>query len=272
MAVYEGFAELEKYGWSGSGVVDGYVNLFSPASDLAIPALIADLEPGLRVLDLCCGHGNVTDAVAKAGADVVGVDFSTAMLDHARQRIPGGEFIEADAQNLPFDDNSFDAVVSNLGIIHVPDQPKALAEVRRVLRDDGKFAMTAWCGPDVSPTFQVFYGCVQKHGHPDVDVPESPNFHQFANEDMARGLLADAGFELQSLEQLDCFWELSQPDLLAEIFEKGAPRGGYLLTSQPEKNRNAIKSAVTEMVVERFQQGDVWHVPIPAALAKAKAV
>jgi len=272
MAVYEGFAELEKYGWSGSGVADGYVNLFSPASDRAIPALIADLEPDLRVLDLCCGHGNVTEALVKAGANVVGADFSTAMLEYAQRRLPDGEFIEADAQDLPFDSNSFDAVVSNLGIIHVPDQPKALREVRRVLRDGGQFAMTSWCGPDVSPAFQVFYGCVQKHGHPDVAVPEGPNFHQFANEEMARSLFADVGLELQSLEQLDCYWELSQPDQLAEIFEKGAPRGGYLLTSQPDNNRNAIKSAVTEMVAERFEQGGIWHVPIPAALAKAKAV
>jgi hypothetical protein len=89
---------------------------------------------------------------------------------------------------------------------------------------------------------------------------------------MARGLLAVARLELQSLDQLDCYWELSQPDLLAEIFEKGAPRGGYLLTSQPEENRTAIKSAVTGMVAERFEEGGIWHVPIPAALAKAKAV
>ena len=272
MAVYEGFAELEKYGWSGSGVADGYVNLFSPASDRAIPAVIAEIEPGLRVLDLCCGHGNVTQALVNAGADVVGADFSTAMLAHARQRVPDGEFIEADAQDLPFDDSSFDAVVSNLGIIHVPDQPKALGEVRRVLSNGGKFAMTSWCGPDVSPTFQVFYGCVRQHGHPDVAVPEGPNFHQFANEELARGLLAEAGLELQNFEQIDCYWELSQPDQLAEIFEKGAPRGGYLLTSQPEENRNAIKSAVTSMVAERFEQDGRWHVPIPAALAKAKAV
>jgi hypothetical protein len=101
---------------------------------------------------------------------------------------------------------------------------------------------------------------------------ERPNFHQFANEDMARGLLAEAGLELESIEQLDCYWELSQPDLLAEIFEKGAPRGGYLLTSQPEENRAAIKSAVTGMVAEWFEQGGIWHVPIPAALAKARAV
>jgi SAM-dependent methyltransferase len=272
MGVYEGFAELEKHGWSGSGVADGYINLFSPASDIAIPALIADLEPGQRVLDLCCGHGNVTEALVNSGADVVGADFSTAMLEYARRRVPGGEFIEADAQDLPFEKNSFDAVVSNLGIIHVPDQPKALSEVRRVLRDGGQFAMTSWCGPDVSPAFQVFYGCVQKHGHPDVAVPEGPNFHQFANEEITRSLFSDAGLELKSLEQIDCYWELPKPDHLAEIFEKGAPRGGYLLTSQPEENRNAIKTAVTRMVAERFEQDGVWYVPIPAALAKARAV
>ena len=132
--------------------------------------------------------------------------------------------------------------------------------------------MTSWCGPDVSPAFQVFYGCVQKHGHPGVAMPEGPNFHQFANEELAKGLFSDAGLELQSLEQVDCYWELSKPDQLAEIFENGAPRGGYLLTSQPEENRNAIKSALTQMVADRFEQAGRWQVPIPAALTKAKAV
>ncbi len=272
MAVFEGFAELEKHGWSGSGVADGYINLFAPASDRAIPALISDVPSGALVLDLCCGQGNVTEALIKKGANVTGVDFSSAMLDHARRRVPDGNFVEADAQDMPFDGGSFGVAVSNFGLMHVPDQPKALKEVRRVLQDGGQFSMTSWCGPDVSPTFQVFYGCVQKYGHPDVVVPEGPNFHQYANKEMARALFSDAGLELQSLEQIDCYWEFSKPEHLAQIFEQGAPRGGYLLRNQPEENRKAIKSAIAEMVLERFEQDGVFHVPVPAALAKAVAL
>ena len=80
-------------------------------------------------------------------------------------------FIEADAQDLPFDDAEFDVVVSNLGVCHVPDQPRALAQARRVLRPAGKFAMTVWCGPDTSPCFAAVYRAIKTHGHSDVSIP-----------------------------------------------------------------------------------------------------
>jgi ubiquinone/menaquinone biosynthesis C-methylase UbiE len=67
-------------------------------------------------------------------------------------------FVHGDAQILPFQDNNFDIVISNFGICHVPDQPRALAEASRVLRSGGHFAMTVWCGPDVSPCFEILYG------------------------------------------------------------------------------------------------------------------
>jgi hypothetical protein len=103
-------------------------------------------------------------------------------------------------------------------------------------------------------------------------MPEGPNFHQFANEAAAGTLLADANLAVQSHDILDCHWILDAPEKLAEIFQKGAPRGGYLLTQQPDGNRTAIKTAVARKVREQFADGDCWRVPIPAALVKSVAV
>lgn len=270
--VFEGFARMEKNGWTSEDITAGYVDLFSPASDLAIPALISGIPSGARVLDLCCGQGNVSEALLKAGRDVIGADFSPKMLDFARRRVPTGNFVEADAQNLIFDDAEFDVVVCNFGLMHVPDQPRALAEIRRVLRADGQFAMTAWAGPDVSPTFRIFYSSVQEHGSPDVTMPEGPNFHQFANQATARTLLSDASLAMKSHELVDCYWNLDAPEDLAEIIQKGAPRGGYLLTLQPDDNRTAIKAAVSRKVREQFADGSRWRVPIPATLVISAAV
>jgi SAM-dependent methyltransferase len=272
MMVFEGFAELERRGWTNEEIAAGYVDLFSPASDLTIPALISGIPSGARVLDLCCGQGNVTEALLQAGLNTVGADFSPTMLARARTRVPNGNFVETDAQNLDFGDAEFEAVVCNFGLLHVPDQPLALAEIRRVLKPGGIFAMTAWCGPDVSPTFRVFYSSVQEHGSPQVIMPEGPNFHQFANEAAAKSLLDDAKLALQSREIVDCYWTLDAPEDLAEIFQKGAPRGGYLLTQQPDEFRTAIKTAVTNKVREQFADGDRWRAPIPAALLKAVAL
>ena len=270
--VFEGFAQIERNGWTNEDIAAGYVDLFSPASDLAVPNIISGIPSGARVLDLCCGQGNVTEALLNLGLDAVGVDFSPKMLDFARRRVPTGNFVEADAEDLIFDDAEFDAVVCNFGLIHVPDQPRALAEIRRVLKPGGRFAMTAWSGPDVSPAFRIFYGSVQEHGSPDVTMPEGPNFHQFANEATARTLLGDANLAMQSHERVDCYLSLNAPGDLAEIFQKGAPRGGYLLTQQPDENRTAIKMTVTEKVREQFADGGRWRAPIPAALVKSVAV
>src|SRR5271169_6643491 len=151
------FGDMERSGWSNASRASGYVELFASASDQAIGSLLdaTGAHSGLKTLDLCCGQGNVSEGLLRRGCEVVGIDFSPAMLAYARKRAPTAIFIEADAQNLPFDDAEFDVVVSNLGVCHVPDQPRALAEARRVLRPGGRFAMTVWCGPDVSPSFEV---------------------------------------------------------------------------------------------------------------------
>jgi len=270
MTPYDGFADLERSGWIDDKISSGYVAMFSSASDIVIPTIVTGVTPGARVLDLCCGQANVSEALLQAGFSVVGADFSPKMLAHARERLPDGEFVEADAQDLPFDDGDFDTVVCSFGMMHIPDQPQALREVYRVLKPGGQFIMTSWCGPDVSPVFQVFYSSVQEHGDPSVKMPDSPNFHQFANEEMARTLLADAGLALETQRQIDCYWMLDAPETLADIFQQGAPRGGYLLTQQPDANRTAIKAAVTKKVRDRFADSDKWRAPIPASMIIAK--
>lgn len=271
MAVFEGFGDLERRAWCDEALASGYVDLFSSASDQAIPALISGLPSKARVLDLCCGQGNVSEALATAGHDVVGADFSPAMLALARARAPGIEFVEADAQDLPFEDSSFDAVVSNLGIVHIPDQPRALREVRRVLRPGGHFAMTSWCGPQVSPAFRLFYGAVREHGDPAVSLPDGPDFHLYGDEEKCRATLMEAGLKLEDLRVVECYWTLTAPDDFVKIYLEGAPRGGYLLKRQPAENYGKIAASLTASVRDGFSTGDAWRVPIPAALACATA-
>ena len=134
MSDFSAFGTLEHGSWSDPTRATGYVELFASASDQTIESLLdaVGARPKLDALDLCCGQGNVAEALIRRGCDVVGVDFSAAMLAFARHRAPSAVFIDGNAQSLPFGDAQFDIVVSNLGICHVPDQPRALSEVRRV--------------------------------------------------------------------------------------------------------------------------------------------
>jgi SAM-dependent methyltransferase len=268
---YSAFATMERAGWSDAERARAYVGLFAAATEQAIGSLLdaAAAAPGLKALDLCCGQGNVTEALIGRGCRVVGVDFSSSMLALARERVSAARFVEANAQQLPFDDGEFDLVVSNLGICHVPDQPRALSEVRRVLRPAGRFAMTVWCGPDLSPSFELVYGAVRTHGSPGISAPPGPDFHQFANRATAERLLSDAGFTGVDLAIVDCAWDLDTPESLCEIYERGTVRAAMLLGSQPASNLAAIRAAIADQVRARFAHGGRWRVPVPAALLSA---
>ncbi len=264
---------MERCGWTDTTRASDYVELFASASDQAIGSLLDAVAagPDRRALDLCCGQGNVSEALLNRGCQVIGVDFSPAMLAFARQRAPKATFIEADAQNLPFENVEFNIVVSNLGICHVPDQPRALAEARRVLRPGGKFAMTVWCGPDSSPCFAAVYGAVKAHGHPGVSAPSGPDFHQFARRDTAVELLSVAGFSETEVAVVDCAWDLEAPEDLFEIYAKGTVRAAMLLANQPPENLAGIRSALASSVRQTFAHGGRWRVPVPAALVRATA-
>jgi SAM-dependent methyltransferase len=270
---FKGFQDLERQGWSDPKRASDYVALFASASDQAIGALLdaVDATPEMRALDLCCGQGNVSEALARCGCDVTGIDFSPAMLAFANARVPGAVFVRADAQQLPFDDEEFDIVVSNLGVCHVPDQPRALSEARRVLRRGGRFAMTVWCGPDVSPCFDIVYDAIKRHGGSDVLAPPGPDFHQFAKKHVAGKLLREAGFDDIDLTVVDCFWDLDDPRRLCEIYEKGTVRAAMVLSNQPSQNLIAIRQAIAEAVQTRFAHEGRWRVPVPAALVRAVA-
>ena len=101
----------------------------------------AAVRPGDRVLDACCGTGELALACAAAGGLVTGVDFSERMLDRARRKSSAIAWVWGDLLSLPFEDRSFDAATVGFGIRNVPDLERAFAELRRVLRPGGRLAV-----------------------------------------------------------------------------------------------------------------------------------
>jgi demethylmenaquinone methyltransferase / 2-methoxy-6-polyprenyl-1,4-benzoquinol methylase len=117
------------------------------------------VRPGDRVLDGCCGTGDLAIAAAAAGADVVGLDFSPAMLARARRKAPALEWIEGDLLELPFEDASFDAATVGFGVRNVADLQRGIAELRRVLRPGGRLAVleiTTPRGP-LKPFYKLWF-------------------------------------------------------------------------------------------------------------------
>lgn len=103
---------------------------------------------GDRVLDVATGTGNAALVAAALGAEVTGLDLTPKLLDLARERAEEAElrveFLEGDAEDLPFADASFDRVVSVFGVMFAPDQQRAADELARVCRPGGRIGVCAW--------------------------------------------------------------------------------------------------------------------------------
>ena len=131
-----------------------------------------DVIPGERVLDVACGSGNAAIAAARRFGEAVGVDYVPELLSHGRERAEADglevEFVEGDAQALPFQDASFDVVLSTFGAMFAPDQPQAAGELLRVTKSDGRIGMANW-----TPDGIVFFEVIAKHAPmpPGIDPP-----------------------------------------------------------------------------------------------------
>jgi demethylmenaquinone methyltransferase/2-methoxy-6-polyprenyl-1,4-benzoquinol methylase len=122
----------------------------------------ARVQPGERVLDLCCGTGDITLALAGKGAVVTGLDFSEAMLRVAREkseRLPsssGIEFIHGDAQQIPFPDDSFHVVTIGYGLRNLADLEKGVRDMLRVTKSGGRLVSLEFGKPS-NGLWRVFY-------------------------------------------------------------------------------------------------------------------
>jgi SAM-dependent methyltransferase len=138
----------------------GDFNVIAIAGMASAESLVADVDPkpGQRVLDIACGSGNVALVAARRQCDVVGIDFADNLLARARKRAEADgvtvEFRQADAQELPFEDGTFDVVMSSFGVMFAPDQERAAAELLRVTKPGGKIGLSCWMPKEFG--FDVF--------------------------------------------------------------------------------------------------------------------
>jgi len=126
---------------------------------------LAKIKPGDRALDVCCGTGDISFGLAKLGADVTGLDFSKPMLSVAEFKVQSlkfkvehaPKFIEGDAQNLPFDDASFDVVTVGYGLRNLPSWERGLEEMDRVAKPGARILVLDFGKPDNALWRKIYF-------------------------------------------------------------------------------------------------------------------
>jgi demethylmenaquinone methyltransferase/2-methoxy-6-polyprenyl-1,4-benzoquinol methylase len=161
----------------------------------------AVVRPGDRVLDACCGTGDLAVACAKRGGIVTGLDFSPAMLERARRKLPSATWVEGDLLALPFEAGSFEAATVGFGVRNVADLEQGLVELRRVLVQGGRVAVLEITQPRglLAPFYRLWFdrivpllGRLLKGGAAYTYLPAS--VRRFPGPDELANLMGSAGF------------------------------------------------------------------------------
>jgi SAM-dependent methyltransferase len=177
--------------WAG-GDYSSVAERIVSASEEAVRA--AAVSGDDKVLDVACGTGNATIPAAQTGAEVTGLDLTPELLEVAKGRAGEAgveiDWIEGDAEQLPFEDGTFDVVLSVFGCMFAPDHKQAAAELARVLKPGGRIAVCAW-----TPEGNIGKFFIATASH----MPAPPEGFQppvlWGTEDHVRGLFDGTGVE-----------------------------------------------------------------------------
>ena len=194
------FKEETRAMWA-AGNYDAIAELVWSVGDRLTQRL--DIQSGEEILDVGCGTGNAAIPAAEAGARVVGLDLTPELFERGRERAEEAgveiEWVEGDAEALPFDDESFDVVLSTFGCMFAPRHQVTARELARVVRPGGRLGIAAW-----TPSGFVgdFFRSLGAH------LPPLPVFTQppvlWGDPDYVRALFEGTGVEVElSLDQVD---------------------------------------------------------------------
>lgn len=250
------FAELkarQSVMW-GNGTYERVTDTVRDLQEIVVAR--ADPKPGERVLDAATGTGASAILVARRGADTVGLDLAPALIETARERAEEEgvtvHFDVGDAEEMPYEDASFDAVVSTCGVMFAPDHAAVASELARVTKPAGRLALGCWT-PDG--------GLAQMFGmmRPFLPAPPEGVGSPFAwgNEEHVRGLLAGA-FDLDFTEH-DSTLRVPDGEAYWELFSSsyGPTKSAYEALDAERKDE--FHRTWVEFFEERREGDDVVH-------------
>ena len=216
------------------------------------------IKPGMQVLDVGCGTGNQAIPAARTGAHVTGVDIATNLLEQARSRAQAEglkiDFIEGDAQELPFGDSHFDVVYSMFGAMFAPEVDRVTTEFARVCKPGGLVAMGNWTPDSVAGQLFKVSG---KYAPPPPGM-QPPSL--WGVDDIVRQRFGSA-FEIRTRKQVESAYFDLPPSEVVELFSQWfGPTKMTLARLDPESQVH-FKAEMTKIFesVNRHPNGGTEH-------------
>jgi SAM-dependent methyltransferase len=235
-------------------------------SELLIEAL--DVHSTERVLDVATGSGNAALAAARRGCDVVGLDYVPALLARAHTRAEAEgletEFVEGDAEALPFADHSFDVVSSVFGAMFAPDQERTASELARVCRPGGRIGL-------VAHTPEGFIGQLFKTNARHVPPPaglRSPV--QWGTEERLRELFGDDVAEIRTQKRF-VVWRYRSPEAYIAYWRRFYGPTLKAFDTVGEAGRTVLELDLLDLVA-RFNRADDGTMVVPSEYLEAVIV
>jgi len=208
----------------------------------------AAIEPGMEVLDVACGTGNAAIPAAKRGARVTGLDLSPGLISMAREcSTEAGvqvDWLEGDAQSLPFSDDSFDRVISAIGHMFAPDHKRTADEMLRVCRPGGRIAIACWTPEGAIGEMFARLGA--------ISAPPPAGFQPpvlWGTEQHVREMLGDA----VEFERHDVDFDEPSPEGYAEFMLSSFPP---LIAMRAELGDDLVRQTYLDWVNEVNEAGD----------------
>jgi SAM-dependent methyltransferase len=261
----EAVRSFEYSRWQGAAA--DYQSTFAGATRPFIEPLLdaAQVGRGTRLLDIACGPGFVASRGRERGAVAWGLDFSPAMLAVAGARDAAVRFDAGDAEALPYADGSFDAVVANFGVHHVPRPLFALREAHRVLRQGGHVAFSFWAEPGENIAWKLVFDAVARHGDRAAVQAPAPG-GGFGTAAQCADALREVGFADCATRLVRASWRHRDARALVMALQAGTARMAAMLEAQQPEAMAVIVADIAANA-ECYRSAAGLALPIAAVIA-----
>ena len=276
------YKEMVRTEWTGAAPLwqkwnDKFVIQTRAATELVVHG--TELTRGMKVLDLASGTGEPALSLARAVGPqgrVVATDLVPQMLEAARQNaaaqgLANMEFRMADAEALPFSDGEFDRVTCRFGIMFFSDIPKAMAEIRRVLKPGGRVCFAVFGSLEENPIFLASLGPFLKRVKMPPPPLDAPHIFRFADETKLASALSSAGLhDVNTNKQRVIFaWPAPVEECWEATRELAAPFKKLIEAIPPEQVGEVLREVLEG--IRRFQAGDNINLPATVTIAGGSA-